>query len=214
MDFEKITHQLAKPEGPMGIKVAEGMNTINQFISKSAYNLLQLHKNENLLEIGMGNGKLIEFVLDLAENIRYTGVDLSRTMVNEAKKNVPVHHTSKIDLICADIEDLPFWNQTFHKACSINTIYFWRNPKKALAEVHRVLQPNGIFVLALRPFVKNKTLNFSTYGFKEYTTNDIFKLLKNSNFELDNVKTLNEPPVSFKEEMHELESVYYVLHKK
>ncbi|WP_299431217.1 hypothetical protein [uncultured Maribacter sp.] len=55
MNFKKVAKQLAKPSGKFGIDVALGMNTMNKFISKTTYELLQIKDNECVLEIGLGN---------------------------------------------------------------------------------------------------------------------------------------------------------------
>ncbi|SIT11872.1 Methyltransferase domain-containing protein [Zobellia uliginosa] len=86
MDFEEVAKQLANPSGKYGIDVALGMNSMNEFISKTTYELLKIKDNESVLEIGFGNGKFIKDILNYGSRISFTGIDISNTMITEAKK--------------------------------------------------------------------------------------------------------------------------------
>ncbi|RKR07871.1 methyltransferase family protein [Maribacter vaceletii] len=215
MKFEEIAKQLANPSGKFGIDVALGMNTMNEFISKTTYELLKIRDTESVLEIGLGNGKFIKDILNSGNKISYTGIDLSRTMIIEAKKNnSEIIKSSFLDLIVADIEQMPFWEDTFNKICTINTIYFWKNPALALKEVYRVLANNGVFIIAYRPYIEGQTLNFTEYGFKEYKTKDLESLIMHSNFKIIKKTEQIEPPIKFNGKTHNLLSQYFILQKK
>jgi len=214
MNFEKIAEQLANPFGEFGIEVALGMNTMNQFISKTTYELLQIKDAENVLEIGLGNGKFTKDILNYGHNVNYTGIDISETMIAEAKKNNRnLLETGYVDLIDADIEKMPFWDETFNKVCTINTIYFWKNPLGALKEVYRVLANNGTFVISFRPYIEGQTLDFTKYGFREYKTEDLESLILKSDFKIIEKIEKNEPPITFNEQTHNLTAQYFLLQK-
>jgi ubiquinone/menaquinone biosynthesis C-methylase UbiE len=136
-------------------------------------------------------------------------------MINQAKKlNNEAIKTGFVDLIIADIEKMPFWEETFTKICTVNTIYFWKNPDLALKEVHRVLMTNGYFIIAFRPYIEGKSLDFSKYGFKEYKMEDVDQLIEETNFKIVEKKSIMEPTLHANGHMHELTSQYYVLQKK
>lgn len=214
MDFEKLAIQLAKPQGPAGIEVALAMNQLNETISKNTYKLLHLQDSDRVLEIGLGNGNFIEHILSYGSNISFTGIDLSETMIQEAiKRNTHLMESRKVDLIQAGIEKMPFWAQTFTKICTVNTLYFWQNPAGALAEVERVLSPDGFFIIAYRPYIKGKSLDFSKYGFTEYSEAEVDALLKESNFRVVDIQSEIEAPFEFQGQTHHLESAYYMLQK-
>ena len=44
---------------------------------------------------------------------------------------------------------LPFADQQFDKVLSIHTFYFWSDPARGVAEIFRVLKPDGIMVVTL-----------------------------------------------------------------
>jgi len=214
MDFKIIAQHLACPKGDFGLKVAKGMNVLNHFISKNTYQFLEIKNKDVILEIGFGNGNFIPEILNLGNKVSYTGIEISETMLAEARRsNHQFLDTGNLDLIKADIENMPFWEGTFNKICTVNTIYFWKNPKAALDEVYRVLQKDGIFIIAFRPFIEGQSVDFSEYGFQEYTLEDVETLLKESNFELVDQHSLTEPPVEFQGQVHELVSSYIVVKK-
>lgn len=43
--------------------------------------------------------------------------------------------------------DLPFGNDVFDLITAFETIYFWPDILEALKQVHRVLKPNGTFMI-------------------------------------------------------------------
>ncbi|AUP78505.1 class I SAM-dependent methyltransferase [Flavivirga eckloniae] len=214
MDFEKVAKQLAHPVGSFGIEVALGMNHLNQFISKNTYDLLQLGDSDKVLEVGMGNGKFIKDILSYGDNISYTGIDISETMIVEAKKlNEKPIDSRRVDIIHASIEKMPFWEEQFNKVCTINTVYFWKAPLIALSEVYRILTEDGVFVLSFRPYIEGQSLDFSQYGFTEYKAEDIMALVNKTNFKIVDTINITEPPVVFNGQTHNLMSQYYILRK-
>ncbi len=214
MNFEKVAKQLANPSGKLGVDVALGMNIMNEFISKTTYELLKINDDDCVLEIGIGNGKFIEDILDYASNVSFTGIDLSETMITEAKKNNrSLIETGYVDLFEANIEQIPVWNESFDKICTINTIYFWENPVNILNELYRVLIKNGILIISFRPFINGQTLDFTQYGFREYSSEAFETLILKSDFKIMEQIEKEEPPIKFNGKTHNLTSQYFLLQK-
>ncbi|TXE13823.1 class I SAM-dependent methyltransferase [Seonamhaeicola algicola] len=214
MNFEKVSKQLANPSGQFGIDIALGMNTMNEFISKTTYELLKINDNDTVLEIGIGNGKFIKDILDNTSGVSYTGIDISETMITEAKRiNRPLIETGYVDLFNADIEEIPIWDEVFDKICTVNTIYFWKNPIKALEEVYRVLKKKGILIVSFRPFINGQTLDFTQYGFKEYRNEDFESLIEQTNFKIIERIEKTEPEIEFNGKTHNLTSQYFLIQK-
>jgi SAM-dependent methyltransferase len=57
----------------------------------------------------------------------------------------------RVELKLGVSEHLPWPADCFDKAYAVHTIYFWRQPARDLAEIHRVLRPGGRLVLGYRP---------------------------------------------------------------
>ncbi|MDO5979337.1 class I SAM-dependent methyltransferase [Flavivirga spongiicola] len=214
MDFEKIAKQLAHPSGAFGIEVALGMNKMNKFISKTTYELLQVSNADRVLEIGPGNGKFIKDILNSGNNIYYTGIDISETMIAEAKKiNDNLIKAGYVDLILTDVEKMPFLEEAFNKICTANTIYFWQNPSAVLKEVYRTLTKDGLFVISFRPYIKGQSLDFSEYGFTEYKSEDVEAIIHQTEFKIIEKREQIESPIEFNGQIHNLTSQYYLLQK-
>ncbi|WP_020672347.1 class I SAM-dependent methyltransferase [Amycolatopsis nigrescens] len=96
-----------------------------------------------VLDVGCGGG---QFALALAERIdrlRVVGVDLSAEQVGWANKRANgLGDRATFQRGTAD--ELEFADGTFDAAVSIGSIKHWRDPRKGLAEMIRVLRPGGL----------------------------------------------------------------------
>src|SRR5205085_6128910 len=105
----------------------------NRLMNLETISQLGIADNDNILEIGMGNGYFVKEILTSAKNVKYTGCDFSYTMVNEAA-SLNVTLASQVKFIQAKAEQLPFDDGYFNKVFTVNTIYFWEDPQCTLAE--------------------------------------------------------------------------------
>jgi ubiquinone/menaquinone biosynthesis C-methylase UbiE len=88
-----------------------------------------------------------------------------------------------IDLHYANVEELPFDPNTFTKACTVNTIYFWPNPLEALHEIHRVLKEDGKLVVCFSPrTVMENRGKVIQQGFRLYEPEEVNALLIEAGF--------------------------------
>ena len=184
---QHLGRQLSKPKGFWGVVIGRLMNVFNKQMYNSAHELLELESNDNLLEIGFGNGQFIKDMCRRIEPGHYSGIDISNTMIKYAKqKNKSLIRSGKVSLIKSNANNLPFDNNTFNKVLTINTIYFWDNPKGVMKEVKRVLQPGGKFVVSFNP---KETMEGSEYvkeKFNLYDKNQVENLFKSSGFTVVN----------------------------
>ncbi|MGZ8269088.1 MAG: class I SAM-dependent methyltransferase, partial [Burkholderiales bacterium] len=78
--------QLARPEGRAGIEVAEWLNANNREGNSLTLALLDVQAGDRVLEIGFGNGRTAGDAIGQAARVQYVGIDISPTMVAEAKR--------------------------------------------------------------------------------------------------------------------------------
>ena len=136
--------QLRNPEGDLGIAVARHISAFNRAAYETAINDLALKANCSVLEIGCSNGEAAPLVITRANDIRYTGIDISPTMVEEAsRENASLMAQGKASFVLASSRDLPFSSRSFDRAFSIGVIHFWSDPATDLMELVRVLRPNA-----------------------------------------------------------------------
>ena len=75
-ELEEIASQLRKPDGDKGKEVGLMMNDSNGGMIKNSVDALKLKSNDKLLELGHGNGKHINLILEKGDNISYYGLDI------------------------------------------------------------------------------------------------------------------------------------------
>ncbi|SDG05771.1 class I SAM-dependent methyltransferase [Epilithonimonas hungarica] len=179
-ELKILAKNLANPEGKTGREVAKMMNETNISMTKETTKALHLMDNEKVLELGHGNAGHLSYLLDFAENIQYTGLEISETMKSEAE-NINSKYVSQAKFQLYDGNRIPFENESFDKVMTVNTIYFWENPVEFFNEIYRILKKDGSFVLtfAKKDFMKN--LPF-TADFKLYNYEDVEELVAQTNF--------------------------------
>ena len=97
-----------------------------------------------VLDLGCGNGKL-PAALQLRPDDVGWGVDVNAERIAEARKRYPERH-----FLCARGESLPFPNGSFYCVVS-NVALPYMNIPYALAEVRRLLRPDGYLFFSAHP---------------------------------------------------------------
>ena len=189
IDFKAVASQLSKPEGEVGVRIAEQMNTSNADMTRQAVDHLDCKNHEQVLEIGPGNGRFAAYVLSKGSEVAYTGVDISETMVTTARKINKTHiDAGRVAFQHVNGLYLPFPDGAFNKIFTVNTLYFWKDPAIQLAEIKRVLKPLGTFCLAIASKAFMEQLPFTAYGFTLYTSEEAQRLLTANGFDLLDTK--------------------------
>lgn len=184
MDREKLkilAQHLANPEGEKGIEIGEMMNATNIGMTLESIKALLIEDNEHVLEIGHGNAGHVKSILSRAQNIKYTGIDISETMHHEARK-LNENCKDQADFVLYEGEKLPFGDKAFDKIFTVNTVYFWKQPVEYLNEIYRVLKKTGTFVLTFgqRDFMEK--LPFTQFDFILYNTDEMEDVVSRSCF--------------------------------
>lgn len=151
--FEALTpaeraRQLANPDGAVGLAVADWLNENNKQANERNVALLAVEAGHHVLEIGFGNGRTAPFVITQAPDVRYTGIDISPTMVTEASTfNAALVEAGKASFHLAYAHEMPFDSSSFDRVFSIGVIHFWAEAVASLVEVRRVLRPGGLMLM-------------------------------------------------------------------
>jgi ubiquinone/menaquinone biosynthesis C-methylase UbiE len=179
-----LSLQARKPSGIIGRYVMtkifnNGNADLNSFVKE----MLALKKNDRILEVGFGPGKLINEIAEITTEGVVEGVDFSVAMLKQASK-VNKHHilNGKVRLQKGECSSLPFDNESFDKLCSTNTLYFWKEPDKYLQEMFRVIKSGGKIVIGFRDDKQMSNLNLSDDIFTTYSLDEVVSLLSNAGF--------------------------------
>jgi SAM-dependent methyltransferase len=176
LDPATTARHLRKPEGEIGRTLADSMSERNWSVYEAGYKRLGVQAGERLFEVGFGNGKLAPRLLALARGVTYTGIDFSETMVGEAEAfNRGLIEAGRAAFRFASVEEIPFAAGSFDRALTVNTIYFWPEPVRALAEIRRVLRPGGLLLVSVGnpeqmrrgiPFTRTASASTTRHGSK------------------------------------------------
>jgi SAM-dependent methyltransferase len=104
------------------------------------------HGAGELIDIGVGTGNLTFPALRRWRNVRITGVDASREMLQAAEAiaaRSPAHERDRFRGQVAYAAELPFEDATFDVAMSSFVLQLVPSRAKALREIRRVLRPGG-----------------------------------------------------------------------
>lgn len=139
--------QLANPEGPVGLEVAEWLNGNNRDGNAQVLALLGVQPGFRVLEIGFGNGRAARNVIAQGANVEYAGIDISPTMVDEAIRfNAALVAAGQASFHLASAERMPFNDSSFDRVFSIGVMHFWKEPLAPLQEIHRVMRPGSFAI--------------------------------------------------------------------
>ncbi|WP_250433068.1 bifunctional demethylmenaquinone methyltransferase/2-methoxy-6-polyprenyl-1,4-benzoquinol methylase UbiE [Hanstruepera flava] len=152
--------------------ISEDYDGLNRVISfgidvswrKKVVALVGEKKPESILDIATGTGDL---AIQLAETkaTKIVGLDISSGMLNVGKQKITKKGLDQtIEMVLGDSENMPFEDNTFDAITVAFGIRNFETLNKGLAEIYRVLKPNGIFVI-LETSVPTKTPFKQGYNF-------------------------------------------------
>lgn len=97
----------------------------------------------SVLEAGVGTGKNLRYY---PAGVEVTGIDVSSQMLARAEGRMAAHRVNA-ELIEADVQDLPFDDDTFDTAVGTCVFCSVANPVQGLQELGRVVRPDGRILL-------------------------------------------------------------------
>ena len=179
-----FSRQLAKPSGLFGrLFTARWLEKANVGMNSLTLDSLALESDDRLLEIGFGSGYLLEKVLSHRLCDFAAGADISPEMVEHASRRLRAHiKTGRARIRHGGIEAIPFADGEFSKLCSVNTLYFWRDPQQALAECRRVLKSGGRLALCFNAKSEMAKWPGHVHGFTLYELEEVEAMLAGAGF--------------------------------
>ena len=152
--------------------ISENYDRLNRVISfgidvKWRKKVLQIVTRSNpktILDIATGTGDLA-ILMAQTKAPKIIGLDISAGMLEVGRKKIQYKNLSNtIEMVLADSEEMPFEDSYFDAITVAFGVRNFENLEKGLAEILRVLKPNGAFVI-LETSVPNKTPYKQGYTF-------------------------------------------------
>ncbi len=132
---------------------------------KKVIELVKAKNPENALDIATGTGDLAIMMAESTAAKQIIGLDLSVGMLEVGKKKIlDKNLAEKIEMVVGDSENIPYPDNHFDAITVSFGIRNFETLEKGLAEIYRVLKPNGIFVI-LETSVPTKFPFKQGYGF-------------------------------------------------
>jgi len=135
--------------------ISENYDGLNRVISfgidakwkKKMLKMVALKNPKNILDIATGTGDMA-ILMSQTKAAKIIGLDISAGMLEVGRKKIAAKNLSdKIEMIQGDSENLPFENDSFDAITVAYGIRNFETLEKGLAEILRVLKPNGVFVI-------------------------------------------------------------------
>ena len=179
-----FSQQAKKPTGLFGRLIMSivfnyGNNGINNFVKEN----IRITGKEHILEIGFGTGKLIYRIAKLINTGLIVGIDTSKVMTEIAiKRNKRFIQKGVVELLNDDFDVVELKENEYDLIYTINTIYFWKNPKMLLKKIFQILKQNSILVIAFEDKTKIEVKKLNKEIFSAYTKEEIEKMIKDAGF--------------------------------
>jgi len=132
----------------------ESMEQGHRPVGEQAIAHMRVGMDARVLDIGCGSGWATRLLAGYAINGRVTGIDISDEMVRVARESSQSH--TNVDFEVASAEQLPFTDNEFTHAFSMESLYYYKNIPRALSEIHRVMRPGGLFVAVMDLYWENE----------------------------------------------------------
>jgi SAM-dependent methyltransferase len=108
----------------------------------------RLEPGLRVLELACGTGDpALEIARRVGPDGRVTATDLSPQMLDACRKNASAAGIANMDFAAVDAENLQFDRESFDRVTSRLGVMYFVDVQRALAEIKRVLVPNGIVAL-------------------------------------------------------------------
>lgn len=117
----------------------------------------------SILDFGCGKGKIIDEIVNINHKADITGVDVSNTALNFAKKKFKKFKFIKIE----DGEKLPFNKNSFDFIISSDVLEHVYNTQNVFKELSRVLKPQGRILISVpyNGLIKNTIITLFFFEF-------------------------------------------------
>ena len=182
-----FSRQARRPSGLFGrLVMSLVFDKGNAFLNDFVLDAMKVQRNDRILEVGCGTGRLIHEMARTVEGGFIEGIDFSDEMVAVARKrNRRLIERGRVQITKGDFDDTSREREPFDKACSVNTVYFWPRPEVTARRFADVLVPGGLIALAFEDIKQLRSRKLSAEVFRLYEVQEICDLLIDAGFSSD-----------------------------
>ncbi len=167
-----LMRMFGRPKGILGRLGGFILAGTKRDFTKWVIQLLNVQPNDKVLEVGFDPGVGIEMLALVVSKGYVSGVDSSQEMNEQARaRNAKAIDSGSVRLEYGFAEALPFADDTFDKALTINSMQVWTDVIKGLEEMRRVIKVGGKVAFGFTPASGQSSARLSeilaTAGFSE-----------------------------------------------
>jgi arsenite methyltransferase len=119
----------------------EGMEEDHWPITRPALEMMRIACDENILDVGCGAGWLSRTLAKGVPEGRVVGMDISDEMIHHAR--AASASFDNLIFVVGQVDEIPWEENFFSRAVSVESAYYWPDPAKSLREIQRVLGERG-----------------------------------------------------------------------
>lgn len=120
-------------------------------VGEQAIARMKVSPKANVLDVGCGSGWAARLLGQNGGHV--AGIDVADEMIRVAREQSTSF--ANVEYQLASAENLPFPDNTFTHAFSMESLYYYADIGKAVREIARVLQPGGSFVTVVDLYQEN-----------------------------------------------------------
>lgn len=146
--------QAGRPTGIVGraLVLLMAHRSSNRRRNAWAVSLLDVRRDDRVLEIGFGPGLAIREISRIAVDGYVCGIDHSELMLRSAsRRNADAVASGVVDLRLGSVDELPEFDEPFDKILAVNAAMFWGDPAARLGQLRALLRPGGLIAVVHQP---------------------------------------------------------------
>lgn len=116
-----------------------------KMVAELLLNQYAFNSNDNILDIGCGDGKITDLIATKVPQGKVIGLDCSQSMIDFARNNF---EKPNVQFHVGMASEIPYESQ-FECITSFNCLHWEPNQKKALLCFRKALKPGGAIILAI-----------------------------------------------------------------
>ncbi|MSU74997.1 MAG: class I SAM-dependent methyltransferase [Candidatus Magasanikbacteria bacterium] len=155
---------------------------------------LLLGTGTTMLDVACGTAEVLYRLAHEFPATQFTGLDLTPEMIATARSKT--NKLTNLTFREGNASSLPFPDQTFNIILCSEAFHHFSEPGNTLREIHRVLKPGGLFLLAdiafnnrVLKYLVTKIIKPLEYAHAYYSRDELAQFLLNAGFSIIQIKT-------------------------